>query len=200
MRHEKSGYRADTANLGRKAPQMEYIFRRCKTSFYAILLQIRAHGSSAWHRSTSPGVRPCGAAACNDMTTMAAASFAEVWFVGLSNTVAPPAFFFGIMCFHSLWRPILHWQRLVLRKLAAASCFAWDVLLRTQGCCCNYQCGLVQRQKRPVWMACTPFYWHWHASGTYASPGGLACLTAREAAGEQRAGRGDVRSKRQRDA
>ena len=131
LRHEKSGYRADTANLGRKAPQMEYIFRRCKTSFYAILLQIRAHGSSAWHRSTSPGVRPCGAAACNDMTTMAAASFAEVWFAGLSNTVAPPAFFFGIMCFHSLWRPILHWQRLVLRKLAAASCFAWDAATYT---------------------------------------------------------------------
>ena len=93
---------------------------------------------------------------------------------------------------HSLWRQNGTGSDCCAEELL--QCAAWgSMLLSPHDSGCKLQCVNVQRQQDRAWRGCTPFCWPRLASGIHASPGCLAHLTAREAAGGERAHRGEGR-------
>jgi hypothetical protein len=128
LRHEKSVRCADTANLERKAPEMGLIFRRCKTSFQAILLHIRPHGlhtGVSMARSISPRGRGSRCHTRDDAATMTVAAFAMSRFADLSNAIALAAIFLDAMQLISTLPTELTLERLPRRMFAAVSCLTW---------------------------------------------------------------------------
>ena len=130
---------------------------------------------------------------------MTVANFAEPRFAGLLNSMAPTAYFFGNVQQIPLWRRISHKSDCPHSRLAAVSCFDWYRVscLRPVAACISCATSVVSSAALRLVGRHLPTLGL--ASSIHAVPGSLARLISREAAGGDRAHRGDGRARPHRE-